>query len=553
MEAMSTGVMRMIPPRPPDNLTGSERQVFGLLSQMNLGEGAVCLTSLNLSRHELQRWGEIDFVVVWKRGLLAIEVKGGTVTCEDGIWTFEDRYGNSYEKALSPIAQAQGGYSSMLSKFLRPGVGDRLLSRAASGFCALFPTTPLSSARHFIGGAEMPKELVGTKEDCRDQQALLAFLERTIAYWQRRAPSNTTPLKIDEVAAIVKALRPSFDRVAPLSISLARVRDEQLELTEDQYMMLDLSVDSPRIMCEGGAGTGKTFLAIESLRREADNNPIMVLGTQHLAEHLRHENVPSPQRIVSFHELLAGQLEGKTYSTLIVDEGQQLTNEKALSALAAILDMPFAEARWRWFSDRNHQVTKLSRFENGAYEALRSMASFAPRLRHNCRNTPKIVTATEFVTGLKVGETKVRGVGPDVVYSQASTADDRVQDAAAQIKRWLSDDEVRPADIVLLSSLDVERSSIPRIAAASGQRYEPWRPAASRNRGEALGAATIEQFRGLEAPFVVLCDIAGQLESLVPMLYLGMTRANFGLFVSCDEQVRLDILSKRVSELKLER
>lgn len=540
--------MRMIPPRPPDNLTGSERSVFALLNSMNLGEGATCLTSLNLSRHEHQRWGEIDFVVVWSRGLLAIEVKGGLVTCEDGIWRYEDRYGNAFERAVSPIAQAQGGYSSMVNKFLRPVVGDRLLQRTPSGFCALFPTTPLSAARHFIGGAEMPRELIGTKEDCRDVKALQAFLERTIGHWHKRAATPANPLSAPEMADIAKALRPSFDRVAPLSISLARIRDEQFELTEGQYQLLDYVEASDRVLCEGGAGTGKTFLAIECLRREQDKNPVLVVATQELAEHLRGENVPDTGRIISFAEAARANGLGK-YSTLIVDEGQQLTNARGLQVLGSLLDKQLGQARWRWFSDRNHQVTAASEFDPAVYAQLSNWADFSPPLRHNCRNTPKIVSAVEFITGLEVGSAKVRGVGPEVAYAAAMEPDDRVVEAAAQIIRWLSDEAVRPAHITLLTPLAVEQSSIPQIAAKAGFRYSRWRPGLAQEGGDALLAATIEGFRGLESHFIVLCDLAGPEETLFGSFYLGMTRANFGLFVSCDPKVRLAIFEKRVKEL----
>src|SRR5687767_7939684 len=101
--------MRMIPPRPPENATGSEREVFALLQRNVSDPEAIALASVNLSRHEYQRWGEIDFVVLSSAGVLVIEVKGGKVTCRDGIWRFEDRWGRVVEKATSPMAQAQGG------------------------------------------------------------------------------------------------------------------------------------------------------------------------------------------------------------------------------------------------------------------------------------------------------------------------------------------------------------------------------------------------------------------------------------------------------------
>src|SRR5688572_10946188 len=110
--------MRMIPPRPPDTCTGSERRVFNALAQLDVGPEGAALTSLNLSRHEHQRWGEIDFVVVTTQGLVAIEVKGGHVTCVEGIWRVESRYAEVVEKSISPMAQASRAYFSLHSNHL---------------------------------------------------------------------------------------------------------------------------------------------------------------------------------------------------------------------------------------------------------------------------------------------------------------------------------------------------------------------------------------------------------------------------------------------------
>ena len=76
----------------------------------------------------------------------------------------------------------------------------------------------------------------------------------------------------------------------------------------------------------------KTFLAVECLRREAKQDPVLITGTDSLADHLRGENVPDVHRILSYREL-EQQLakHERKYGALIVDEGQQITNEAALA------------------------------------------------------------------------------------------------------------------------------------------------------------------------------------------------------------------------------
>ncbi|HHK5372542.1 TPA: nuclease-related domain-containing protein, partial [Pseudomonas aeruginosa] len=72
--------MLVLPSTPLPESTGSERKVLSLLRCVEWGgRSARALSSLNLSEHVYQRWGEIDFLLVGKRGLIAIEVKGGNV------------------------------------------------------------------------------------------------------------------------------------------------------------------------------------------------------------------------------------------------------------------------------------------------------------------------------------------------------------------------------------------------------------------------------------------------------------------------------------------
>lgn len=545
MATWGTG-MRMIPPRTPENSTGSECEVFSLLKRNVSDPEAVALASLNLSEHEYQRWGEIDFVVVSAAGVLAIEVKGGHVSCSNGIWRYVDNWGRVVEKARSPIDQAQGGYSSLLNKYLKPLLGEPRLGSMPTGFCAIFPGSQLREVEHLLGGPEMPRELVGTKEDCVAPAKLQEFMNSVFAYWSRHAKSRLMRLSPAEVRKVASHLRPSFDRVRPISIALARLREEQLELTEDQYQLVDFMETAPRVLCTGGAGCGKTFLAVECLRREQEHKPILVTGTASLAAHLRAAIGDLTSSVASYEEV-AGNLSAYKgrFATLIVDEGQQITNLRALGMLSDLVGKDLGEARWRWFSDPLWQVSTTSTFDPSAQKMLEGWASVSPRLRQNCRNTPQIINSVEFVTGQKIGATKIKGSGPEVIYGQSKDKASMVEEAAAQIKTWLGDGNITPGQITLLTTKPIDESSIPLISRAAGLPYAQWKPGWDQlsTYPRFLGASTIDNFRGLESPLVLLCDLGGEISSLEKNLYLGMTRANFGLFVACDK-VALELLAK---------
>lgn len=554
MAASKERAMRMMPPRPPENSTGSECEVFALLKKNIIDPEAVGLASLNLSEHEYQRWGEIDFVVVNSSGILVIEVKGGKVSCEDGIWRFEDRWGRVVEKARSPISQAQGGYSSLLNKYLKPLLGEAKVARVTTGFCTVFPGSRLSEVEHLLGGPEMPRELVGTKEDCTSSSKFQEFMNRVLDYWRQHAKAKVTKLSPAEVRNVVAHLRPSFDRVRPISISLAHLREEQLELTEDQYQLIDFMETAPRVLCTGGAGCGKTFLAVECLRRELAHEPILVTGTPSLAAHLRAALGDLASRVASYEEVVGdpGAYRDR-FTTLIVDEGQQITSLKVFDVLGDMIGKGLGEARWRWFSDPNWQVSATSTFDSNAQKKLETWASVKPPLRQNCRNTPQIVRNVEFMTGQKIGTTKIKGSGPEVIYGRShDAAAGMIAEAAAQIKSWLSDGVITPGQITLLTTRPIAESSIPKISMAAGIPYAPWRPGWEQQRTypRFLGASTIENFRGLETPLVLLCDLGGEVVELEKNLYLGMTRANFGVFVACDKSAMERLVTEKAIKLR---
>ena len=71
-------------------------------------------------------FGEIDFVVIADEGILCIEVKGGVVRREEGVWKFINRYEKVSTKHEGPYEQAQGNAQS-LRQYLAQRVKDAKL------------------------------------------------------------------------------------------------------------------------------------------------------------------------------------------------------------------------------------------------------------------------------------------------------------------------------------------------------------------------------------------------------------------------------------------
>ena len=111
--------MRMIPSTPLHTDSAAEKRVFDQLrSAFSAGHqtGWFAMHSLNLPRHEYKRFGEIDFIVCGPDGVFVLEVKGGGVSCRDGVWETRDRYGDTWRLKESPFKQAEGALHGLIKK-----------------------------------------------------------------------------------------------------------------------------------------------------------------------------------------------------------------------------------------------------------------------------------------------------------------------------------------------------------------------------------------------------------------------------------------------------
>ena len=87
---------RMIPSViSPEIKSNAERKIFEWFRDDPETEGWVVLHSLGIANHRTVLYGELDFFVIApKLGVFALEVKGGRVSCNEGIWSFTNKYGS---------------------------------------------------------------------------------------------------------------------------------------------------------------------------------------------------------------------------------------------------------------------------------------------------------------------------------------------------------------------------------------------------------------------------------------------------------------------------
>ena len=85
-----------------------------------------------------------------------------------------------------------------------------------------------------------------------------------------RLPDGCIPSK-EDVEYLLSILRRDFDFAVSIRTQYKNTISKQIELTKEQYRCLDQLDDNPRCLIKGPAGSGKTLLAIEEVKKAVAN------------------------------------------------------------------------------------------------------------------------------------------------------------------------------------------------------------------------------------------------------------------------------------------
>lgn len=576
--------MRMIPPQLVSKSSAAERRLFEELSRLEAPTEVCCLHSLELPDHLYKMVGELDFVIVSPRGLYVLEVKGGGVSCRQGVWYFEDRWGDEHRSAEGPFHQARSGMYSLLGR-MKGRVPGPDLEQLVAGYGVVFPDCDFD-----VHGLEWPQEIVLDARLWRSR-GVGEYLKVLESYWHGKKPQAPARLGADVVKRFVQVLRPEFELVRSPGVQAEEIEARMERLTEDQYRTLDLIQETPRILIEGGAGTGKTFLAVEMARRHTrDGRRVLFLCfSPLLANGLAAQNRIAGVEFQSVHGLMLDVVRGhggvpdgyradrpltdqwyqevlvpafertakslgaaEQYDVLIIDEGQDVLNLSYLAALGHMLRGGLEHGTWRIFYDRFNQGAIFGAADPEVLELLRECATLTPgTLKTNCRNTTQIVTQTKLLTGADPGVSST-GPGPNVEIRLYENPEEATQLLQAHLEE-LARREVQGKHITILSPKPFAESCAARLR-------DPWRkrltvldgPDAPRPPYSGLTYATVADFKGLENRFIALVDVEDLDSTPVALatLYVGMTRARVGLWVAAHESVeerQRDLITKNLA------
>jgi len=536
----------------PNDAPASEKKVIDALAELpnsfTIFHG---VNWLNLNPRAKQRVGETDLIIIHpKHGVLVVEIKGGGIRVDGGDWYSVDRYGDSHRLSRSPALQARGNLYLLKEKLETMRViSPAVFEQGLMGYAVWFPDIDKANASLPM---DMEPSLV------LDGQSLYSpaeDIEKAFRKWRNHPTAELDKMQIAKIRQIVS---PDIMLVPSLHLRLRQQEEELIELTKEQQQLFAMIQSNSRLLVSGGAGTGKTLLAIEDAKFQAGQGrkTLFLCFNKLLASYLTssvsdepgitaasfhnfanifctHAGIPfeapaDPAQLSAFFiemvpELLmqAASISGEKFDALIVDEAQDFLSDWWL----ALDELLAPDATFHCFHDANQAI-----FQKG-WEPPFSEPTFGP-LKVNCRNTSPIGEMARMLG--KVNQDQkyraVEGVEPAVIRYKGGV--DLRQQVVDLLQLWVDEGKVPPKNVVILSPFKRERSllGVEKIGKWKIHDLLPGEAA------EGITFSTIHAFKGLEADAIIIADLDGSPWAMNSQsLYVAASRAKHLLAICSHE------------------
>lgn len=531
--------MAQIVPAEPRFANTAEELVFRHLVDQFVGDDLI-VVGQRVTDHAKDH--EADFVVAIEGiGIVCLEVKAGEVT-HDGTGWWQGR--DDGRHPIDPVSQARDACYA-LRTFVESD-SRWTQGRVRWTHMVVFPHTAIAPD---FAVPDCPRWKV-IDRDQLDQ--FFPLLRAALAERETNEPFiGSAGIEQLHLALGGRGL-PQHDVVAR-----AMANEESADLlSEQQSMILQATALLPRVEIRGGAGSGKTFLAMEKARRLGrEGKRVAVICYSHgLASYLRRvtdgwSRREKPAYVGEFHELgkqwgapagpdegvrnddtvrfwehelpatmahLAEKLPlGKRFDAIVVDEAQDFADEWWRPLLACLRDPE--NGGMYVFSDEGQRV-----FERQGSPPVPLVPLV---LDANIRNTRQIAETFSPLIGQRM---RMRGGdGPDVRFI-ACSPEEAIEQADNQVDA-LFDDGWRTEDIAILTTGSRHPVQAERQKDGNRAYWETFWDNDDIFYGHVLG------FKGLERNVVVLAlNQTAAYDRSRERLYVGLSRAREQLVVCGD-------------------
>ncbi len=538
---------KMIPANIDDkeNKSCAERMVFEWLSNKEIKGTAYY--SLLQKNHTRKIIGEVDFLFVCERGVLCLEVKGGQEIKRAGQkWSSKKRTGE-WVPIKDPFWQAIQCMNAARDYLADTFGKDSECANSVFGYAVIFPEC--------IFNGDCNDIVSDVLFDCKYKlDEFPDFIKRVFDYWENelitKQDIHPVTMSMSSLGKANEVLRGDFSCVPSMSLQLEHIERKMIELTSEQYEVLEAFNDNPRMLIFGAAGTGKSLIALEQARRSIarGKKTLLLCFNSNIARYAKI-NLSSCDdnllKVATFHafmqEIIGTQLFDKsltdisetfkdsspnyqTFDLLIIDEGQDLLTIPVLQTLNNFIIGGFKDGNWLIFSDSNQNIFSDSKNYDEAIDYLKETARpCVQKLTKNCRNTKEIGQTVATVTHSKYSTCSVSG--PKVEKKHYSDSSELSKILSGKVTALITASGLRPSDIIILSPKKKCNSDISFITSLNGYKISECENIQFFDKN-CINYFTVQSFKGLEAKAVLMIDIDGfSDEESRKLNYVGLSRA----------------------------
>ena len=529
----------------------AEIQVYELLKKIFSDHYFIFYNNEWVSNKNKSQVGEADFLIAHPDfGFITLEVKGGFVSREDNQWYSKERFSSKKHKIKDPIQQALTSRQNILG-LIKANYKSNEKRYVRCNHGAIFPHTPSShnNEKSFLAG--IPRDFIIFSDDLEQ-----IFLKISNIFLYDKS-SNFDKLGDDGIRIIYDLFAKDLHFGTTVKHELDFFDNRlNFDTAEQASYLNNSSKFNLKNLFIGGAGSGKTHLAIEKAK-DLDNKNIKTLFltfNKPISIFIRNQLQQNKNiHVKTLHEFCiqvakkynSKFIQDKTFfddptqifdtspeqievfSALIIDEGQDF-KKKWLEDI--FLYMNKLNENIYVFADDNQNIYQKS-------ENIRKILDFnVTILPKNVRNTKNIFKYMDaFYDGETNEDTNLKG--PEVICKVIKD-NEKVYD---QIKNDINILNVHQGvefkNIAILSFSSTDKSLAKKFLDDDLDNAEQ---IVSSNK---IIFDSVWRFKGLDRQVIFLVDIEEFIENK-SLWYVGFSRARALLYIYSNE--------KLISNIKLQ-
>jgi hypothetical protein len=519
----------MIPSLPFHTRSIGELDIFGILDNKLDNKFTVYHSFHWHSELAPKRFGESDFIVLNKElGALIIEVKGGEVVIDKRKWTQKNRYTQEIVD-IDPIGQVRNSQLTLFHQIKKEILkeGENFIVGSAIWL------TDVTKNMKII-----PEAVPGTILDENDKSLVAIRINQVFETYAKYFKVKTC-VSDETFKAIKDKFAPSGVQTKSLESDFHKREKNFILLTKEQCKIIEQFKVEKKAAVKGGAGTGKTMVAIELAKRiGSKHEKVLFLCYNRMLNKLLKKTSNYPG--IEYHTIdsLACQMTGidfkkdknmaldvfceslkqgkfkNFFKHIIVDEAQDF-EDHWLRILNDVAENFYI------FYDCNQLIQR---------EKLPSIFDEIPshELTINCRNTFEIAKTTNKQIRISEGfvlNNNIHGNIPQLYeYASGGNIIERLEGIIYQHKKT---NQGKPEDIVILSLETIDRSLLNKT------RLLAEIPLESDYIENKICFTTVRKFKGLQAKIIILIDVNIERykeKSWRNLMYTGCSRGKHELY-----------------------